>query len=169
MTTYSVTMQHSLDQGATWRTAPPIPAGREYLRPGAEELVPHELAADVLNTFYRTSLYHDDGTKPIPIIQVFVWDGPVPQGVPLATSSTGVDSQWQATAELLREIADDISHFEEEKKKHEAQVASDQTAINNAKDRLARVAGSAARMQMPQVAIAHAARRSREWVRKTVS
>ncbi|MER5966818.1 hypothetical protein [Streptomyces sp. NPDC002057] len=87
---------------------------------------------------------------------------PPPRAAPTATSSAGTDSQWQATGDLIEQIAADIRHFEAEKKRHLAAAASDQTAINNAKDRLARVVTSAARMQMPQVAIAHRAGRSRE-------
>ncbi|MER7952368.1 hypothetical protein ABTY59_33750 [Streptomyces sp. NPDC096079] len=143
-------------------------AGKEFLRPGADELDAAELAADVLDTAYRAHLEHDDGTEPIPLIQVMVWEGTEPHGVPVATSAIGTDRQWQATGDLIEEIANDIRHFEEEKKRHEAEAASAQTAITNAKARLARVVNSAARMQMPQVTIAHRAGRSREWVRQTV-
>ncbi|MGA5069304.1 hypothetical protein ACPB9E_37120 [Streptomyces exfoliatus] len=73
----------------------------------------------------------------------------MPRKAPTATSSTGTDSQWQATGDLIEEIANDIRHFEADKRKHEAEAASAQTAITNAKDRLARVVNSAARMQMP--------------------
>ncbi|MEV0012878.1 hypothetical protein [Streptomyces sp. NPDC047973] len=162
-------MQTSRDQGATWRTSSlHNTAGTEFLRPGADELDAAELASDVLDTTYRAYLNGDDGTEAIPLIQVLVWEGSEPHGVPAATSSTGTDRQWQATGDLIAEIAGDIRSFEAEKKEHEAKAASAQLAITNAKDRLARVVNSAARMQMPQVTIAHRAGRSREWVRQTV-
>lgn len=169
MRSFCFTMQQSRDQGATWRTSSVHnTAGAEFLRPGADELDAAELAADVLDTAYREYLEHDDGTEPMPLIQVLVWEGTEPHGVPAATSAIGTDSQWQSTGDLIEKIANDIRHHEEEKRQHEAEAADAQLAIINAKTRLARVVNSAARMQMPQVAIANRAGRSREWVRQTV-
>ncbi|MET7300438.1 hypothetical protein [Embleya sp. NPDC005575] len=169
VTTFCFTVQISDDQGATWHTSPVVStAGPAFLRPGAESLDARQVASDVLDTTYRAYLEHDDGTKAMPLYQVFVWDQAVPQGVPTATSAIGLDSQWQATGDLITEIAEDIRRFEAEKKEHEAKAASAQLAVTNARQRLARVVTSAARMNMPQVTIAHHAGRSREWVRKTV-
>lgn len=173
MRTFCFTQQYSRDHGATWRPSTVHnTAGKEFLRPGADELDAAELAADILDVAYRAHLEHDDGTEPIPLIQVMVWEGTEPHGVPIATSAIGTDRQWQATGDLIEEIANTIRHFEAEweaeKKRHAAAATSIQTAIANGKARLAQVVNSAARMQMPQVDIANRAGRSREWVRQTV-
>ncbi|ROQ26024.1 hypothetical protein EDD98_5607 [Streptomyces sp. PanSC19] len=175
MPTFTYTVQTSHDQGITWipgRTDTIVPEqAREDAeelgdaKPYTEESSAQRLAADILDAEYRKRL-EGNGAEPVPVLQVLVWDGPVAQGTPTATSSTGTDSQWQATGDLIEEIANDIRHFEAEKKQHLAAAANTQTAITNAKDRLARVVASAARMQMPQVTIAHRAGRSREWVRQ---
>lgn len=170
MRTLCFTVQTSRDQGKTWRPSTVHrSAGAEFLRPDAADLDAAEVAADVLDSVYRAYLNHDDGTEPMPLYQVMVWEGAEPHGVPAATSAIGTDSQWQATGDLIAEIAEDIRRFEQEKKEAEAKAVSAQAAITNAKNRLASVVNSAARMQMPQVAIAHRAGRSREWVRQTVA
>ncbi|MFF0430330.1 hypothetical protein ACFYUJ_38960 [Streptomyces sp. NPDC004520] len=172
MTVFTYAVQTSQDQGRTWTTGRIGAAGPDWIREGADTLDPAHVASDVLDKEYREHL-EGDGAEPVPLLQVLVWDQPVAQGAPTATSSTGTDSQWQATGDLIEEIAADIRHFEveweTEKKRHEAAAASTQTAIANAKARLARVVNSAARMQMPQVSIAHRAGRSREWVRQITS
>ncbi|WP_331719467.1 hypothetical protein [Streptomyces sp. NBC_01174] len=168
MIIYAFTVQTSRDRGATWDTGPvTIADPAQWRREGADELTAEELASDVLDQTYRQYL-DGDGTEAIPLLQVFVWNRAIPSGPPTATSATGLDSQWQATGDLIAEIAADIRHFEEEKRRHDAAAASAQLAITNARHRLASVVTSAARMQMPQVTIAHKAGRSREWVRKTV-
>ncbi|MFJ5142774.1 hypothetical protein [Streptomyces sp. NPDC088707] len=167
MATFAYAVQISHDQGLSWTTGRVATAGPDWIRKDVEALDPNHLASDVLDKEYRERLL-GDGTEPVPLLQVLVWDQPLAQGAPTATSSTGTDSQWQATGDLIEEIANDIRHFEDEKKTHEAAAASAQTAITNAKARLANVVTSAARMKMPQASIAHRAGRSREWVRKTV-
>ncbi|MFC8014327.1 hypothetical protein [Streptomyces cinereoruber] len=164
MPVLSYVVQYSHNQGATWNPGAVTVAHPDEWN--QEEDAPR-LAAEILDKTYR-QLLDGDGTQDIPLLQVLVWSGSVPQGAPLATSSTGTDSQWQATGDLIEEIANDIRQFETEKKQHEAAAANAQTAINNSKDRLARLVTSAARMKMPQASIAHRAGRSREWVRKTV-
>ncbi|GAA3044098.1 hypothetical protein GCM10017562_01200 [Streptomyces roseofulvus] len=162
MPTFSYVVQQSHDQGTTWTPGPVTPAGPKWDDEDAARL-----ASEILDQTYRQIL-RGDGSVSVPLLQVLVWAGPA-QGAPLATSSTGTDRQWRATGDLIEEIANDIRHHENEKKRHEAEAASAQTAINNAKARLANLVRSAARMQMPQVDIAHRAGRSREWVRKTVA
>ncbi|MFD9850548.1 hypothetical protein [Streptomyces parvus] len=163
-------MQTSRDQGATWRpSSVHRTAGAEFLRPGANDLDAAELAADVLTAVYRADLNHDDGTESMPLYQVMVWEGSEPHGIPAATSAIGTESRWQATGDLIADIAEEIRSFEQEKKEAEEAAANAQLAISDAKNRLVRVVNSAARMQMPQVAIAHRAGRSREWVRQTVA
>jgi hypothetical protein len=127
---------------------------------------PAKLASDTLDTHYREALLAPT-IQPVPLISVHVYSGPTISAPAIAIATIGEDRQWQATGRLLSEIAADLRSFEEEKKALDAKLIGTQTAIGNARARLENVARSAVQMGMPQIDIAHAAGRSREWVRKT--
>ncbi|MEU6925475.1 hypothetical protein [Streptomyces sp. NPDC046631] len=155
---YVYVIQTSTDDGATWKNITADTDTEGYTDPG-------KLASDILDSRYRDAL-EGEGTQPVPLIQVHVYSGPAISAPAIATSTIGSDRQWKETGRLLTEIAAELRDFEDEKKKAEAQILSTQTAIGNARARLENVTQSAARMGMPQVDIAHATGRSREWVRK---
>jgi hypothetical protein len=126
---------------------------------------PRKLASDTLDSRYRDALLAPT-VQPIPLLAVHVYDGPTITAPAIATATIGEEHQWKATGRLLTEIAATLQGFENEKKDLEAQLLSTQTAIGNSRDRLESVTRSAVRMGMPQIDIAYAAGRSREWVRK---
>ncbi|MEU6016953.1 hypothetical protein ABZ826_23750 [Streptomyces sp. NPDC047515] len=149
----------SADGGATWATVTTDQDTEGYTNPA-------KLASDTLDSHYRDALLAPT-IQPVPLLAVHVYDGPAITAPAIAAATIGEDGQWQATGRLLAEIAADLRHFEDEKKALDAQLLSTQTAIGNARTRLENVTRSAVRMGMPQIDIAHAAGRSREWVRKT--
>ncbi|MEE1821587.1 hypothetical protein PUR61_05165 [Streptomyces sp. BE20] len=157
---FAYSIQASLDAGKTWKDHAADPHGTKESEDTAARL-----ASDLLDTAYRSRL-DADGSEPIGLLRSFVWEGPHPQGPPAATASTGSDTQWDSLQKLLSEIADDLARFEQEKREADEAAAAAQTAIINARSRLEAVALSGAQANMPQVMIAHGARRSREWVRR---
>lgn len=157
---YTYAVQVSLDNGDTWKPHD------DHMDVMDSDLDPNRLAGDLLDKAYRHRL-DGTGAEPLGILQVYVWEGAAAQGTPAAHAGTGTDWQWNAYARLLSEIADDISTFEEEKKEAQDKATSAQTAIVNGRRRMEQVVHAATRTGMPQVSIANAARRSREWVRRT--
>lgn len=149
----------SVDGGATWNATVTGEDADGYTDPA-------KLASDTLDSHYRDALLAP-GIKPVPLISVHVYNGPAITAPAIAIASIGEDRQWQATGNLLSEIAADLRSFEEEKKTLDAKLLGTQTAIGNARSRLENVTRSAIQMGMPQIDIAHATGRSREWVRKT--
>ncbi|MFJ3083000.1 hypothetical protein ACIPJG_25045 [Streptomyces halstedii] len=159
MTPYIYAVLTSADGGATW-----TPTVTEEDTEGYTD--PAKLAADTLDSHYREALLAPTAC-PVPLLAVHVYDGPAITAPAIAISTIGEDRQWQATGRLLAEIAADLRHFEDEKKTLDAQLLSAQAAIGNTRTRLENVTQSAVRMGMPQIDIAHATGRSREWVRRT--
>lgn len=155
---YIYAVMTSTDGGATWTTVATETDTAGYTHPAT-------LASATLDSRYRDALLATT-VQAVPLLAVHVFDGPVISAPAIATDSIGEDRQWKETGRLLSQIAADLRHFEDEKKTAEAQLSSIQTAIGNARARLEGVAQSAVRMGMPQIDIAHAADRSREWVRK---
>ncbi|GLW54689.1 hypothetical protein [Kitasatospora phosalacinea] len=157
---YAYTLRVTLDSGATWKDHAADPYGvRETDATAAQ------LASDLLNEAFEVRLKMD-GSEPLGELQCCVWDGPRAQGAPAAVAASGTDLQWKALERTLSEVANDIARFEEEKRKADQAAASAQTAILNARRRLENLALAGLRSSMPQVMIAHGARRSREWVRR---
>ncbi|MGF1344994.1 hypothetical protein ACQSMD_33665 [Streptomyces flavovirens] len=148
----------STDGGATWTTVATVTDAEGYTNPA-------KLASDVLDSRYRDALLAPT-VQAVPLLAVHVFDGPVISAPAIATAGIGENRQWKETGRLLSEIAADLRRFEDEKKAAEAQLLSAQTAIGNARARLEGVTQAAVRMGMPQIDIARAAERSREWVRK---
>lgn len=146
------------NDGYTWTTATTDVDADGYTDPG-------KLASDTLDSRYRDALLAAT-VQPIPLLAVHVYDGPAITAPAIATSTIGEDRQWKATGQLLTEITADLQHWEDQKKAAEAEILVAQTAIGNARARLESVTRSAVRMSMPQIDIAHATGRSREWVRK---
>lgn len=158
---YTYTIQVSLDNGDTWKAHDADPAGTVTTDEDAGRF-----AADLLDAAYRHRL-DGDGVEPLGVLQVYVWEGPAAQGTPLAHAGTGTDWQWAAYARLLSEISGDIAAFEDEKKEARAAATLAQNGIVNSRRRMEQVVHAATRTGMPQVSIANAAGRTREWVRRT--
>ncbi|GAA2126369.1 hypothetical protein GCM10009759_78740 [Kitasatospora saccharophila] len=157
---HAYTIQVTLDAGTTWQNHAADPCGIQETDATAARL-----ASDLLNEAFEVRLKMD-GTEPLGELRCCVWDGPHAQGAPAAVASSGTDLQWEALERTLSEVADDLAHFEEEKRQADQAAASAQTAILNARRRLENLALAGLRSNMPQVMIAHGARRSREWVRR---
>lgn len=124
-----------------------------------------KIASDELDVAYRARL---ERPAPVGHLQVHVYDGPV-TGPVVAMATLGVDTQWQALRDLLAEVSADIASFDAEIREAEQRAASARTGRANARKRLENITRAATRAAMPQQEIAHAAARSREWVRQVVA
>lgn len=157
---YSYVVQVSTDDGETWGAHGPNPSGVIKHGPDA-----NTVARVLLDAAYKERA-EGNGDEPLGIVRVFLWNGEEMTGPPEVIAGTGSDWTHQAYRRLLKELADDLTSFEEERKEALARAASAQTAITNVRSRMARVAREAVERGMPQVDIANSARRSREWVRR---
>lgn len=156
----SYAIQFSIDEGETWQPHGPDPSGVIKADTDANVVV-----RILLDTAYKQRA-EGSGDEPLGIVRVFLWNGEEMAGPPDAIAGTGTDWTYRAYGRLLKELADDLTSFEEERKEALARAASAQTAITNVRSRMARVAREAVERGMPQVDIANSARRSREWVRR---